>query len=206
MPETIQTKSTRNEARRIIREKNGIIRTNQALKAGIHPRTLYELRDQGELEQVSRGVFRLNELAPISNPDLVTVALRIPKAVVCLISALAFHDLTTQVPHDVSIALEKGAQSPRIEHPPVAIHRFSKKAFTAGIETHQIDNVDIRLYSPEKTLADCFKFRNKLGMEVILEALKLYRSRRQFKSDELLKYARVCRVEKVMTPYLEASL
>lgn len=206
MPETIQTKSARNEARRIIREKNGIIRTNQALKAGIHPRTLYELRDQGELEQVSRGVFRLNELAPISNPDLVTVALRIPKAVVCLISALAFHDLTTQVPHDVSIALEKGAQSPRIEHPPVAIHRFSKKAFTAGIETHQIDNVDIRLYSPEKTLADCFKFRNKLGMEVILEALKLYRSRRQFKSDELLKYARVCRVEKVMTPYLEASL
>lgn len=206
MPETVQTKSARNEARRIIREKNGIIRTNQALKAGIHPRTLYELRDQGELEQVSRGVFRLNELSPISNPDLVTVALRIPKAVVCLISALAFHDLTTQVPHDVSIALEKGAQSPRIEHPPVTVHRFSEKAFTAGIETHQIDGVDIRVYSPEKTLADCFKFRNKLGMEIVLEALKLYRSRRQFKSDELLKYARVCRMEKVMTPYLEASL
>ncbi len=206
MQETIQTKSARSEARRIIREKNGIIRTHQALKAGIHPRTLYELRDQGELEQVSRGVFRLNELAPISNPDLVTVALRIPKAVVCLISALAFHDLTTQVPHDVSIALEKGAQSPRLEHPPVIVHRFSKKAFTAGIETHQIDGVDIRIYSPEKTLADSFKFRNKLGLEVVLEALKLYRIQRQFKSDELLKYARVCRVEKVMTPYLEATL
>jgi predicted transcriptional regulator of viral defense system len=206
MQETIQTKSALEEARRIIREKNGIIRTNQALKAGIHPRTLYELRDRGELEQLSRGVFRLNELAPISNPDLVTIALRIPKAVVCLISALAFHDLTTQVPHDISIALEKGAQSPRIEHPPVTVHRFSKKAFNAGIETHQIDSVDIRIYSPEKTLADCFKFRNKLGMEVVLQALKFYRSRRQFKSDELLKYARVCRMEKVMTPYLEASL
>lgn len=206
MKKTMPLELARNKALRIIRRGNGIIYTNQALSAGIHPRTLYELRDQGEIEQVSRGVFRLSSLPPISNPDLVTVALRTPRAVVCLISALAFHDLTMQIPHDVSIALEKGAQSPRIEYPPVTVHRFSKEAFASGIETHEIDSANIRVYSPEKTLADCFKFRNKLGMEVVLEALKLYRSRRQFKSDELLKYARVCRVEKVMTPYLEASL
>lgn len=206
MQEAIQTESAHKKAKRIIQAHKGIIRTTQALKAGIHPRTLYALRDRGELEQVSRGVFRLIELSPISNPDLVTVALRIPKAVVCLVSALAFHELTTQIPHEVSVALEKGAQSPRIDYPPVTVHRFSKNAFAAGIETHEIDGVTVRVYSPEKTLADCFKFRNKLGMEVVLEALKLYRSQRQFKSEELLKYACVCRVEKVMTPYLEATL
>lgn len=204
MSETTQQKSVHVEARRIIREHNGIIRTSQALKAGIHSRTLYALRDQGELEQVSRGVFRLNELSPISNPDLVTVALRIPRAVVCLISALAFHDLTTQIPHEISIALEKGAQSPRLDHPPTAVHRFSKRAFTAGIDTHKLDGVTIRIYSPEKTLADCFKFRNQVGMETVIEALKFYRSRRQFKVNELLEFARICRVEKIMTPYLEA--
>jgi predicted transcriptional regulator of viral defense system len=201
----MQTESAYNEARRIIQQHNGIIRTHQALRAGIHPRTLYELRDQREIEQISRGVFRLSDLSPISNPDLVTVALRVPKAVVCLVSALAFHDLTTQIPRDVSIAVEKGAQSPRIEPPPVTVHRFSNEGFPPGVETHVIDSVDIRVYSPEKTLADCFKFRNKLGMEVVLEALKLYRLRRQFKSDELLTYARICRVERIMTPYLEAS-
>lgn len=206
MPETPQSKPAHKEAKRIIREHNGIIRTSEALEAGIHPRTLYALRDRGEIEEVSRGVFRLSELPPISNPDLVKVALRIPKAVICLISALSFHDLTTQIPHEVSLALEKSARPPRIDHPPVIFHHFSKKAFTAGIETYKVDGVTIRVYSPAKTLADCFKFRNKLGMEVVLEALRLYRSRREFKAGELLKFAKICRVEKIMTPYLEASL
>ncbi len=206
MSKTNQQGALYEEARRIIREHNGIIRTSQALKAGIHSRTLYALRDWGELEQISRGVFRLSDQPPISNPDLVTVAFRIPRAVICLISALAFHELTTQVPHRVSIALEKGAQSPRLEHPPITVHRFSRQVFVAGIETHDIDGVPIRIYSPEKTLADCFRFRNKIGMEIVLEALKLYRARRQFKVNELLEYARICRVEKIMMPYLEAMI
>lgn len=206
MSKTNQQGALYEEARRIIREHNGIIRTSQALKAGIHSRTLYALRDWGELEQISRGVFRLSDQPPISNPDLVTVAFRIPRAVICLISALAFHELTTQVPHRVSIALEKGAQSPRLEHPPITVHRFSRQVFVAGIETHDIDGVPIRIYSPEKTLADCFRFRNQIGMETVLDALKLYRARRQFKVSELLEYARICRVEKIMMPYLEAMI
>jgi predicted transcriptional regulator of viral defense system len=138
---------------------------------------LYALRDNGKIEQVSRGVYRLSDLPPISNPDLVSVALRVPKAVICLISALSFHNLTTQVPHEVAIALERGTESPRIDFPPVSIHRFTKEAYYGGIEKHEIDGVKILVYGPEKTIADCFKFRNKLGLDVVLESLKLYKER-----------------------------
>lgn len=190
----------------IIREHGGIMRTSEALKAGVHPRTLYALRDNGALEQVSRGVYRLADQAPISNPDLITVALRIPRAVICLASALHFHEITTQIPHRVSIALERGAETPRLDQPPLSVHRFSKEAFGAGIEQHEVDGVMVSIYNPEKTLADCFKFRNKIGMDIVLEALKLYRERKRFRTDTLLEYARICRVDSVMKPYLEALL
>ncbi|HCP14250.1 MAG TPA: transcriptional regulator [Peptococcaceae bacterium] len=190
----------------IFKEHGGTLRTGEALKAGIHPRDLYSLRDQGRIEQVSRGVFRLSDLPPISNPDLVSVALRVPKAVICLISALSFHHLTTQVPHEVAIALERGAESPRIDFPPVSVHRFTKEAYNAGIEKHDIDGVKILVYNPEKTIADCFKFRNKLGLDVVLEALKLYKEKGRFNTEELMRYGRICRVAKIMKPYLEAMV
>jgi predicted transcriptional regulator of viral defense system len=120
---------------------------------------------------------------------------------------LFFHNLTTQIPHEVAIALAKGAESPRMDFPPLSVHRFSKASFEAGIEEHDVDGVVIRVYCLEKTLVDCFKFRNKLGMDVVLEALKLYKDRKkQFKVGDLLKYARICRVEKIMKPYLEAVI
>ena len=173
---------------------------------GIHPRTLYALRDSGVLEQLSRGVFRLADQEPVSNPDLIMVAVRCPKAIICLVSALSFHEITTQVPHVVSIALERGSDSPKIDNPPLSIHRFSRESLVAGIEQHDIDSVTINIYSPEKTLADCFKFRNKIGMDIVLEALKLYKKRREFKVKELLEYARICRVEGIMKPYLETLI
>ena len=192
-------------AREIIRKRGGIIHTGEALKVGIHPRTLYRLRDEGGLEQLSRGVFQLAERV-LSNPDLVTVATRIPNGVICLVSALAFHNITTQIPRTVSIALKKGAATPRLSYPPISSHRFSDEALQAGVERHTIDGVPVNIYSAEKTLAECFKFRNKLGMDIVLEALKLYKARKPFKPALLLKYARTCRVEKVMRPYLEAIL
>jgi predicted transcriptional regulator of viral defense system len=194
------------KAKQLIREKSGIIRTADALRAGIHRRTLYELRDAGELAQISRGVYRLADQPPISNVDIVTVAARIPRAVVCLVSALAFHDITTQIPHSVSIALEKGAEPPRLDYPPLTVHRFSGGALTEGVQEHVVDGVTVRVYAPEKTLADCFRFRNQLGMDVVLEAMKLYRARRTFDVGDLLKYARICRVGTVMKPYIEAML
>ena len=167
---------------------------------------LYSLRDKGVIELVSRGIYRLAELPPISNPDLVTVSLRFPNAVICLISALAYHDITTQIPHEVSVAIPSNSRMPSLDYPPIRAHKFSHEAYKSGIDEYQIDEVTVRIYCPEKTLADCFKFRNKIGMDVVLEALKLYKTRRKFNIDDLLRYARICRVEKVMRPYLEATL
>lgn len=193
-------------SKRIIRERGGLVRTGEAIRAGIHPRTLYALKDAGVLEHISRGVYRLAAQKSMSNPDLVTVAVRFPKAVVCLVSALAYHAITTQIPHSVSIAIDKGSESPRIEYPPVSVYRFSGESLSAGIEEHTIDGVTVRVYNAEKTLADCFKFRNRIGVEIVLEALKLYKTRKKFNIEKLMEYARICRVEKVMRPYLEATV
>ena len=193
-------------ATHLIRQHGGVIRTGKAIQAGIHPRTLYQMRDNGLLEQLSRGVYRLTGQKAVSDPDLIIVATRIPKAVICLISALSFHEMTTQIPHAISIALAQGSDTPRLDYPPISIHRFSKEALLAGIDVYHIDDVPVRIYSPEKTLADCFKFRNKIGMEVVLEALKLYKLRKEFKTGEILKYAKMCRVENIMRPYLEMSV
>lgn len=190
----------------IFKKHGGILRTAQALRAGIHPSTLYTMRDVGTLEVVSRGVFRLAGSEPLGNPDLVTVATRVPSGVICLISALSFHQITTQIPHEVHVALQRGAELPRLEYPPIKIYWFKDQAFTAGVDTHKLDGVDIRIYSPEKTLADCFKFRNKIGLDTAVEAVRFYRERRSVSVDALMRYAAICRVEKVMRPYLEAIL
>lgn len=179
---------------------------SEAIRYGISRYSLYKMRDDGIIEQISRGIYRLMELPTISNPDLVTVSLRFPNAVICLISALSYHGMTTQIPHAVSIAVPRQARMPSLDSPPIHAYKFSDNAFKAGIEKHQIDGVCVRVYSPEKTLADCFKYRNKLGMDVVLEALKLYKSQKKYSLDKLLKCARICRVEKVMKPYLEATL
>lgn len=194
------------KARRIIRESGGVIKTSEAIQAGIHSRTLYQLRDMGDLERISRGIYRLTEIETVSNPDFVIVATRIPISVICLISALSFHEITTQIPHEVSVAIPKDSKPPVINYPPMQFHKFSAGSFQAGVENHQIDGVNVKVYSPEKTLADCFKFRNKIGMDVVLEALKLYKSRMKFDHKKILEYARICRVDKIVFPYLEANI
>jgi predicted transcriptional regulator of viral defense system len=191
-------------ARIVFRRHRGVLRTKDALRLGIHPETLYKLRDSGELVRLGRGLYRLSDLPPLGNPDLVTVALKIPSAVVCLISALAFHELTTQIPHEVYLALPRGAEEPRLDHPPIRIFWFTKRAFAFGLEIHRLDGTSVRIYSPEKTVADCFKYRNKIGLDTAREALKFYLERRKKKLDSLLQAAEVCRVSRVMRPYLEA--
>jgi len=192
--------------KRAFSQGGGLLRTSAALRAGIHPRTLYDMRNQGVVEELSRGLYRLADLPALSNPDLVTVALKIPAGVVCLISALAYHEIATQIPHEVHLALPRGTEPPRLKHPPLRVFWFTGRSFTEGIETQKVDGIGLRVYSVEKTLADCFKYRNKLGLDTVLEALRLYRSTKRPNVDELLKFARVCRVEKVMRPYLEALL
>lgn len=186
--------------------KMGFLHTSEALGAGIHPRDLYAMKDQGLIEQVDRGLFRLAGGRAISNQDLVSVSFRVRKGIICLISALAFHDITTQIPHEVYVALPFGAERPRITFPPTRFCWLKEPAYSEGktFELARGTAASIRIYSPAKTVADCFKFRNKIGLDVAIEALKLCLERKRAKPDELLKYARICRVERVMRPYLEA--
>lgn len=188
------------------RARGGILRTRDALKAGIHPRTLYALRDTGRIELLSRGLYRLADAPSLGHPDLVTVALRIPNGVLCLISALAWHELTTQIPHEMCVAIPRGAEPPRLSYPPVRSFWFSGPAHSEGIETHTVDGVPVRIYNREKTLADCFKHRYRIGLDTVLETLKTYRDQGPVNVELLLYYAEICRVKRLIQPYLEAVL
>jgi predicted transcriptional regulator of viral defense system len=183
-----------------------VLRTSEALRAGIHPRDLYGLRDAGVLEAVSRGVFRLADLPPLSEPDLATVAARIPRAVVAVISALHFHGITTEIPHEVSIALPRGTKRPRLEWPPLRVYWFSGALYTEGIEQHERDGVVLRVYGAARTVADCFRLRNRLGIEVAVEALRTGLDEGKFTVGKVLEVARTCRVDRVVRPYLESLL
>ena len=197
---------TLEKAIQIIRKNHGVISTSQAIKAGIAPKTLYAMRDHGIIIPISRGLYRLKDAELPGNPDLVTVAMRIPKAVICLISALHFYNLTEQIPYLVYIALPQQAEMPRLDHPPLKIIWLSTKTYAAGIQEVSMDNTPIRIYSPEKTITDCFKFRNKFGLDVAIDALKRYMSQPSEKQDfaSLMHYARLNRVEKIIMPYIQA--
>lgn len=183
-----------------------VLRTREILGAGVHPRTLYALREAGVVRQLSRGVYCLADAPPLGNPDLVVVAKKIPKGIVCLISALSFHHLTTQIPREVYLALPGGSEYPRLTFPPLRIFQITGPALQAGVEKHEVDGCQIQVYSPEKTLADCFKFRNRIGTDTAVEALRFYRDHRKPKVSELLRCAAICRVTRIMRPYLEALL
>lgn len=194
-------------ARELFAKHGGMLRTSKAIRLGIHPRTLYELRDTGEIETVGRGLYRLANAPPLTAPDWVTVALRAPQAVICLISALAHHGLTTQIPHAIDLALPSHSQVPRLGGLPIRVFWYSEPAYSAGVQVTNIDGVPIRIYSPEKTIADCFKYRNKVGLDITVEALRTYREKhKRLNRRALLHFAQVCRVEKIMRPYLEAIL
>lgn len=196
-------KTTLENALNHFKTHEGQLRTSQALALGISPRTLYALREEGRIVPLGRGVYRLVENLPLSQPDLVTVAVSIPKGVICLISALAFHELTTQVPHEIYVALPNHAEKPRLTHPPLRLFWLTEPVYRAGMEVHQMDGVSVQIYNLEKTLADCFKFRGKIGEEVALEALKQAIAQKRVRMDELLRYTRVDRVEQIIKPYLE---
>ncbi len=200
------TRETFEVAGKIFRENNGILRTGQAKQFGINEHTLVQMCNEGLLVKESRGLYRLADLPPLSNPDLVQVAIRVPRSVVCLISALNFHQLTTQIPYKVYIALPQEVKAPRIEYPPLDIVYLSKKPYSAGIQEYIVDGIKVRVYSREKTIADCFKFRNKIGLDIALEALKDYLRQPNRDIQRILEFASINRVEKIIRPYLQAAL
>jgi len=199
-------KTSIDKAIAIFQQHHGVLQTQQAIRLGVSPRTLYQLRDSGVITCESRGLYRFADIEISAHHDLVQVALRIPKGVICLISALAFHELTTQIPHQVYVALPIDAEKPRLEYPPLRLYWLSQKTYSAGIEQNDLEGTQVRIYCMEKTIADCFKFRNKIGLDVALEALKEYRKHNNFKMDTLLDYARIDRIERLIQPYLEALI
>jgi predicted transcriptional regulator of viral defense system len=192
------------KAKTLFLKQGGILKTKEAIRVGIHPRTLYEMLNAGVLERLNRGLYRLADLPPLGNPDLVSVSLKVPHGVICLISALHYHDITTQIPHEIYLALERGTEPPRLDHPPIRIFWFTGRAFAEGVEMHKIDGIPTHIYSPEKTVVDCFKYRNKIGLDVAIEALRECWRNRRCTMDQLWYYAKICRVTNVMRPYLEA--
>lgn len=197
MSSTIQT------AIETFREAGGILRTSEALTAGIHPRTLYQMRGSGEVVELSRGVFQLADSMQTEHSDLVAVSKRVPTGVICLISALSYHAITTEIPHSIYFAVKSGKEKPKIDFPPTRIFSFSKETISAGVESHEIAGVRVNIFSPEKTVADCFKFRHKIGMEVAIEALKMCLGRNGSRT-KILEFSKLCRVNKIIRPYLEA--
>lgn len=186
----------------------GILHARDLKAQGIPREYLWQLQQKGLLERAGRGIYRQPNWEITENHSLVEAAQRVPRGVICLLSALRFHDLTTQSPFEVWVALDRKAHRPngiRDDHmTPLNIVRFSGKALTEGVEEHTIEGVTVKIYSPAKTVADCFKYRNKIGVDVAVEALRDCWQKRRASADELWRYAKICRVANVMRPYMEA--
>ncbi len=186
-----------------IARRSGVIRASDLRAKGIAPVYLTRLVRSGALVRVGRGLYSLADGEPTAHRTAVEAARHVPRGVVCLVSALALHELTTQLPRAVWMAIDVKARRPSTDGPPLEIVRMSGPALTEGVEERVLEGVTVRVFGAAKTVADCFKFRNKIGLDVAIEALRDYR-RRRGSVDDLLRYAGVCRVARVIRPYLEA--
>jgi len=187
-----------------IAARRGLVRARDVKAHKLHTQVLTRLVREGKLERSSRGLYRLPEYQMTEHHGLVLAAAATPQGVICLISALQFHQIGTQLPRQVWIALPRGTRTPAIEYPPMRAVHVSGEAFTAGVEEHTLEGQKVRVYGVAKTIADCFKFRNAIGMDVALEALNEGGRERKFKMADIAEHARICRVWNVMRPYLEA--
>ena len=184
--------------------QKGLLRASD-LDAIDAPRVvLTRLTAAGLLEKIGRGLYRLPDSQGSEHESLVTVATKVPQAVFCLLTALQFHELTTQLPRQVWIAMPRGSHAPRFDYPPIKMVQFTGDAYTAGVEEVERDGAKLRVYGVAKTVADCFKHRNKIGVDVALEALKDALSQGRASFDDLWRSAKVCRVANVMRPYMDA--
>lgn len=199
----MKKKSKLEIARDTFRKAGGILTMTEAMNLGMHRQELYALRDRGDLEVIARGLYRLKEMPEPSLPDFIPVAKKIPNGVICLISALAFHEITTQIPHFVYVALPIQSHKPAITYPPMRYFWYTEKLLTTGVQEYIIDGCTFKIFDIEKTLVDCVKFRNKIGMDVVLEALKMYWQTEKTDLDKLFEYAKLFHVEKILKPIME---
>jgi predicted transcriptional regulator of viral defense system len=184
--------------------ERGLVRARDLATHQIPRATLSRLVASGQLVQISRGLYGLPKHSRSEQHQLAEIAARSPRVVFCLLTALQFHELTTQSPHEIWLAISNKAHPPKLHYPPLRVVRFSGQALTTGVGTHVVDGITIRMYSVAKTVADCFKYRNKIGLDVALEALRECRREKRATNDELWRYAKICRVANVMRPYMES--
>jgi predicted transcriptional regulator of viral defense system len=184
--------------------KTGVVRAREIREAGLHPEYLRKLCKSGQLIRTGRGLYSLADGDFTEHHSLAEACKRVPHGIICLLSALSYHEIGTQNPHQIWMAIDRGMRKPKVDYPPIRIFRFSGLSLEEGIEEKKIEGVSVRLYNPAKTVADCFKYRNKVGIDVAIEALKeCWRSRR-CEIDELVHYSKICRVSNIMQPYMEA--
>lgn len=184
----------------------GVARFSAILRAGFHPDSLSALEKEGRVEKIARGLYRVANYTPGSHPDLVIASLQAPRGVICLLSALSFYEATNEIPHYVDIAIPRGAHANKMKYPPVRFYRFASNTWKAGIEEHEIEDHKIKVYNLAKTIADCFKFRNRIGTDVARDALKVAVTEKGIKLKDIIQYAKICRVDSIVKPILEAMI
>ena len=185
-------------------EKRGGLRPRDLDSLGISRVYLNKLHAEGTVDRPSRGIYTLPDGAPTEHQTLLEACRRIPQATACLLTALQFHSLTTQAPFEIWLAIDVKARLPKLDFPPVRIVRFSGDALTFGVQKHRLNGNEVKIYSPAKTVADCFKYRNKIGLDVAIEALRDCRQQKKATNDEIWNAAKICRMTNVMRPYMEA--
>ena len=183
-----------------------VLRAADVRQHGLAPQLLLRLYQAGKLQRVARGLYSLPDAEITENQTLIEVCQRVPRAVLCLLTALQFHGVGTQMPHEVWIALPEGTQTPALDYPTLRVARLRGTAYSDGIETVTSHGAPIRVYSVAKTVTDCFKFRNKIGLDVALEALKDAWRTRKITMADISHFAKINRVEKIMQPYLETII
>jgi predicted transcriptional regulator of viral defense system len=188
----------------ILAHQKGLLRPSDLDQINVPRVVLTRMAATGQLEKISRGLYRLPDNQGSEHESLLMVAIKVPQAVFCLLSALQFHELTTQLPHQLWIAMPRGSHAPKIDYPPIKLIQFTGEAYSGGVEAFERDHVTFRVYSVAKTIADCFKHRNKIGLDVALEALRQARSEKKINMNELWHFAKICRVTNVIRPYMEA--
>lgn len=198
--------SRRQELITFFKSHAGVVRFADILKAGFHPDSLISLEKEKKVEKIARGLYRLSRYTLGPHPDLVAASLQAPKGVICLLSALAFYEAIDEIPKEITLAIPQKAHANRIKYPPARFYRFAPDAWKAGIEKREIKGYEIRIYNLAKTIADCFKFRNRIGINIAREALKFAVTEKNIKPKEIMQYAKICRVDKIIKPILEAIL
>jgi len=191
---------------KVFKKHKDFARTKDILAAGIHTRNIKRAREEGQIIQVKRGLYRLAEIPLISNQGFIDLARAVPDGVICLLPALSYYELTTFNPSVISMAICRGSREPKINYPPVEFYHFSKKQFEAGFSKIKIKGHEIRIYNPEKTICDCFRYRNKLGLDIAKEGLSEYLKRKDRDLEKLLEYAEICRIKPLLQTWLNAMI